>query len=252
MDGTILNSHHQLTDNICAALGAVARQGIRVILVSARSPSSMVRYAEQLGLNGMMVALNGVLVVDQARNTLFHRQMVAADIRTILALCQQYQLIPNLFAGFDWYVEQINPWIENQIAVVGFRPRAGAFSDELLRQIEKLLIMGQPDQMQRFHADLLQRKLQVTAAFSRPAYCEITPAGVSKATGLDYVCRQLNILPGQVVAIGDNFNDVEMLTYAGLGVAMGNAPPEVQAAADLVIGSNDDDGVAQFVREWLL
>ncbi|MEH7276163.1 HAD family hydrolase, partial [Neobacillus vireti] len=81
---------------------------------------------------------------------------------------------------------------------------------------------------------------------------EISPAGVSKASSLIKLTQQLDIPMSQVAAIGDNYNDSLMLTAAGLGIAMDNAPKEVKEAADVVTGSNDEAGVAQAIRRYLL
>lgn len=252
MDGTILTSSHQLTERVRLALSQVANLGIPVILVSARSPSSMLRYAGQIGLREMMVALNGVLVVGQEREILHFTTLPSDDVQTILSLCERYDYTPNLFIGFDWYTERMNAKIERQISVVGFTPILGNFSNGTIRDVQKILVMGEAATAPAFFADLERECGQIQASFSGPTYIEIAPAGISKASGLSYVCHRLNIPPAAVVAVGDNFNDIEMIQFAGLGVAMGNAPDEVKAIADLVIGSHDKDGVADFVERVFL
>jgi len=253
MDGTILTSDHQLTERVRLALSQVAGQGIPIILVSARSPSSMVRYADQIGLCEIMVALNGVLVVGQKREILHYTTLPYDDVQTILALCERYHYTPNLFIDFDWYTERMNAKIERQISVVGFRPILGSFSSSgVIHEVQKILVMGEAATAPAFFTDLERECLRVQASFSGPTYIEVTPVGVSKASGLSFVCHRLNIPPAAVVAVGDNFNDIEMIQFAGLGVAMGNAPDEVKTMADLIIGSHDEDGVADFVERVFL
>lgn len=252
MDGTILNSAHQLTAPVRLALAQVADRGVRVVLTSARSPSSMRPYLEQIGLRELFVALNGALVVDSTHTLLHRRPMGAAEVETVLTLCTRYGLTPNLYTGFSWYVAQVNAMIERQIDIVKFRPQVGPFPDTILTTIEKILVMGEESAQRAFYADLCARQLQLLAAFSKPTYCEITAADVSKAAGLRYVCARLEIPAEAVVAVGDNFNDAEMLAFAGYGVAMGNAPAEVKRLARQVIGGNDADGVAHFLRETFL
>lgn len=111
--------------------------------------------------------------------------------------------------------------------------------------------MGNPDSLPTFHHQISQHNLNIDTSFSKPIYYEITAANISKATALSYVCQQLNI-SNATIAVGDNFNDLDMLRWASLGVAMENAPAKVKAIADLTIGSNNEDGVAQFVREMFL
>ena len=253
VDGTILNSAHQLTEKVRSALHQVADRGIPVVLVSARSPQSMLGFLEQIGLKGMFVALNGALVVGPNREPLSHFPMDFDDVRTILSLCERYHLTANLFAGFDWYIEQSNTMIEQQIAIVGFTPIIGRFVEDRLPVIDKMMVMGDdPAAMRSLYTQLNHGQPGVNAALSKATHCEITAASVSKATGLSYVCRHLTIPPSAVAAVGDNFNDIEMLRFAGLGVAMGNAPAQVKSEANVVIGSNDQDGVAEFVQKMFL
>ena len=252
MDGTILNSDHHLTMPVQLALQRVAKQGRPVILTSARSPASMLSFIRRLDLREMFIALNGALILGQDQTPLHHTTMTATEVKTVLALCDRYGLTPNLFAGFKWYVKQTTAMIERQIKIVKFAPVIGHFSKDILGTIEKILVMGDLAAMRVFYNQLQVDSPNLNAAFSKPTYCEITGGGVSKATALSYVCRRLKIPPPAVLAIGDNFNDVAMLEFAGYGVAMGNAPAAVQHLADKVIGPNDEDGVADFIRQEFL
>ena len=252
VDGTILNSAHQLTEKVRSTLYQLTQQGIHVILASARSPQSMTGFIEQIGLNGMYVALNGALVVGPNRESLHHFPMAYDDIQTILWMCEHYQLTANLFAGFDWYVEQSTDMVEQQVAIVGFSPIVGRLAEQQLPEIEKMMVMGDPPTLSLFYDQLSHSQTAVNATLSKPTHCEVTAANVTKASGLNYICQQLELPRSAVVAIGDNFNDLDMLDFAGLGVAMGNSPAHVKAKANLVIGSNDEDGVAEFVQELFL
>lgn len=247
IDGTIINSHHQLTRKVRLALHQVAQAGVHVVMVSARFPPSVLDFASQIGLHEPVVTLNGAFVLDSQKQPLYRAVMDPADVLTILALCRLYNLEANLFIDFEWYVERIDDWIEQETAILGFTPSIlpslAAFAD----QTEKILIMGDPARVRQLYDDLNRQARHISAAFSKPSYCEITGSGITKVTGLSQVCQSLNVPASAVVAVGDNFNDIDMLRFAGLGVAMRNAPPQVQAVADRVIGSNDEDGVADFV-----
>ncbi|MEM7345433.1 MAG: HAD family hydrolase [Chloroflexota bacterium] len=252
VDGTILNSAHQLTDPVCSALQQLSAQGIHVILNSARSPASMGRFTDRIGLQEMIVALNGALVLDAHGKPCHRTPMAVSAITTILSLSRYHNVTANLFTGFDWYVEKMDDLVQNQMNTVAFAPTVGILPNAVLAHIEKILVRGDLAAMQAFHQQLTQQNLSLATSFSKPTFCEITAAGVSKATGLRYVCDTLAISADEVVAIGDNFNDVAMLEFAGYGVAMGNAPEGVQAIADEVIGHHNADGVADFVEAFFL
>ena len=110
------------------------------------------------------------------------------------------------------------------------------------------------------HEDLLLIEEEVRALlgdrawifFSEPHFLEITPPGLDKATSLAWLCSHLQITPEETAACGDSGNDISMLRFAGLGAAVGNALPEVKEAADCTVASNDEDGVAELVENYVL
>src|SRR5438552_3098682 len=94
--------------------------------------------------------------------------------------------------------------------------------------------------------------ISINAVFSEDTFLEILPQGSSKGAALEFVAQHLGIPLSEIIAVGDNLNDLEMIRTAGLGVAMGNAPPELRAQAGYVTSTNDEGGLAEVIERFIL
>ena len=254
LDGTVLNNTHNVTEKVCLALRQIVERGIHVVLASSRPPRSVLDIARYIGTKNPVVALGGAVVAKQNEDLFVVERatITQKDANKIVALCRQYDLTFNLYSKWDWYVDRLDNRVQNEIEIIGFEPKIVTEIEQLECEPEKILIMGESDSLHTFHHQISQQDLNIDTSFSKSTYYEITAANISKATALSYVCQQLNVLNSATIAVGDNFNDLDMLEWADLGVAMNNAPDKLKAVADLIIGSNDEDGVAHFVQEIFL
>src|SRR5262249_55014675 len=116
----------------------------------------------------------------------------------------------------------------------------------------KLLVIGPPDRMEKLGEAVHAAGLPVHAVQSEPQYLEILPAGVSKGAALQAMLAALDVPVEAVIAVGDNWNDLEMIEGAGLGVAMGHAPAGVRARADHVCGTSEEEGFRQVLERFVL
>lgn len=260
LDGTVLDSRHRMPPGVRDALRAVSDRGYRVVLVSARAPRSVQQFVDAIGAREPYVALNGALLVQHRpldgvgadAGIVYRMPMLADDVRTVVDAGRACGLVANVYADFGWYVETVDEWVREETDIVGFGPDVGPIDGTIRERTEKILVMGDAPAVRRLHDDLAPLGLGVRLTWSKPEYLEIVRADVDKGTGVARLCQVLGIAREQLIAVGDNFNDVEMLQFAGLGVAVGNAPDAVKAIAGRVIPTNDEQGVAHFVRETLL
>ena len=254
LDGTVLNNAHNVTEKVRMALRQVVESGIHVVLASSRPPRSVLDLARYIGTKAPIIALGGGVVVNQNGDlfVLDRATITQENVKKIAALCKQNDITLNLYSEWNWYVDRLDNRVQNEIEIIGFAPTIVEAIEQLDCEPEKILIMGEPDSLQTFHHEISQQAFNIDTSFSKPTYYEITAANINKATALSYVCQQLNVLSSETIAVGDNFNDLDMLEWASLGVAMDNAPAKVKAIADLTIGGNDEDGVAYFVQEVFL
>ncbi|MFL6023014.1 MAG: HAD family hydrolase [Marmoricola sp.] len=240
------------------AVLATARRGAHVVLASGRAPLSMAGIADRIGLTDLVreltgeplyiVASNGSVVVRHAPLELVHELTFDAGeaVRTVL------EHVPGAAVAVEEHG-------------VGYRvnrlfPPGELDGEMIICEIEEMIagpvsrvIIRDPDSTSEDFVHLAkQLGLHGTNYFiGWTAWLDLAPEGVSKASGLAWVCAELGVDAADVLAIGDGRNDIEMLTWAGRGVAMGQGPQVVHDAADHVTGRVDEDGAATELLRWL-
>ena len=260
LDGTLTNERKEITPRTYDALMAAQRAGVKVVLASGRPTYGIAPLAEQLHLadhDGYVLAINGGCVTSWASRQVVYQQNLPPRYVPVLhdaARSHGFHILTYQGEGIaatsvtDQYV--LHEAFINKMPVFDY---SGDFLTRLEYPIHKCLIVGDPDPLA-----LLERELQdslrdeVSIYRSAGFFLECVPLGIDKAASLGRLCQQLGILPSEVIACGDGWNDLSMLQFAGLGVAMANAAPELKAIADFVTLSNEEDGVAHVIERYIL
>ncbi|WP_338540595.1 Cof-type HAD-IIB family hydrolase [Paenibacillus tundrae] len=234
MDGTLLDDNHEITQETAKWIKIAMRRGIHVCLSTGRAVFHAMPYAVQLGLETPMITVNGSEVWKAPNDLHFRHLMDPSLIRKLQQIGEKYN---------SWYwaysVEELfnrDRWTDNIEGLEWLKFGYTTEVDEVRHQIMlELQELG---------------GLQMTN--SSPVNIEINPAGISKASGVAEVCKLLGIEMSEVVAVGDSLNDLAVIEAVGLGVAMGNAQEQVKEAADLIVASNNEDGIVEVIREHIL
>ena len=251
LDGTLLRSDDFVSERTLEALARTVEAGIRFVLVSARSPGWLAPEAARLGLDGIGICANGALVYDyEAERALIHRPLEPETVRELVHGLRREA--PGVVFGCErpsGFVAE--PAYQPLYRARGSFPRADAL-DFLYEPVTKLVLQ---------HPELSQRELHAIAAdfggekieacYSGAGLVEIAAAGVTKGSALAELCEELGIASNETIAFGDMLNDISMLGWAGRGIAVANAHPELLAVADEVTTSNDEDGVALVLEQLL-
>jgi hydroxymethylpyrimidine pyrophosphatase-like HAD family hydrolase len=267
IDGTLVNSNDDLTAATRDALRRASAAGIHIVLATGRRYSHTLHLVEPLGISVPLITASGALVKDPAdHRTLYKTVFEQPLLGKILAVINQAGYDPLLNGdtfseGFDFYQPaQIrdNRYLAEYIAL---NPGCGRIWPEFFASappgIFAGFVMGTRDEMLAIEGCLHSALPgQVTTNVLRsPRYrgfmCELAPAGVSKWSALRQLAAEWGILDAEICAVGDDVNDIPMIRSAGLGVAMGNALPEVKAAASRIAPTHDHDGLVEVVS-WLL
>ncbi|MFJ2552132.1 Cof-type HAD-IIB family hydrolase [Microbacterium sp. NPDC087591] len=259
LDGTLLDPSSAVTPRTRAALDAARSRGIHVVPVTARQPIGLRAIAADAAFDGWALCSNGAYAIHLADGRmLFAEELPAETIRT-LAEALRASIPGLLFAsvreGGETFVAQHG---YAEIADLSDHKRdpqtmGGVPLEQVLAAPSLKLVIRHPELAPAALFDAL-RSLGLTgfeATLSGAPFVEVMAEGVTKATGLARLCMHLGIDRAEVVAFGDALNDVEMLRWAGRGVAMADAEPLVQDAADETTASNADDGVAQVIERLL-
>jgi Cof subfamily protein (haloacid dehalogenase superfamily) len=251
LDGTLVRSDRTLSDHTIAALRALP---VPLVIVTGRPLRWMAAIYERLGFRPITVLANGAAVYDPERDELLHSAPLSAD--ELAYACKVLrETIPDAAFGVEldggrrlWHeaAHPVGEWEE------AFDGRREAELAELVAQpAAKLLVRAGQRDADEFTAlvSAALAGLYEATHSSASGLVEISAAGVTKASGLAWVAARLGVAASDVVAFGDMPNDVPMLAWAGCGVAMANGHPAVQAVADEVTASNDDDGVAAWLDQ---
>ncbi|MCW2571407.1 MAG: Cof-like hydrolase [Frankiales bacterium] len=233
-------------------LAAVEEAGAVLVLVTGRPPRWMPPIVEATGHHGVAVCANGALIYDLHTAT-----VVRHTLLSVAALAEIVAALQRDLPGIAFAVERHDTGFAHEPS---YRPRWDSSDAKSIRPLEELLSDGAVKLLAR-HDGIAPDVVLATAHRSIGAIAsvthstsdgllEISAKGVSKATGLASLAEEHGIDASEVVAFGDMPNDLPMLTWAGRGIAVANAHPDVLAIADEVTASNDDDGVAAVLDRW--
>ena len=243
IDGTLLNSQHQITPKTEEAIKNILKQGIPFIPVSARPPYAITPYTEQLGTQHGMICYSGALILDKNLTALYSVILEPQDLQKLNTLLADFaHLSISYYAGLDWFCNDVNNnWIKQESEITGLNAE---LLQGNLTEVHKILVMGSAEEIQTVEPVLKQALPHLSIHRSKDEYLEITNSAATKAKAIQFMVQHLGISAEQVIAFGDNFNDLDMLQYAGLSVAMGNAPNAIKQAAKEVTSTNNEDGIA--------
>lgn len=253
LDGTLLDSSRSISRQNARSIRLAVEAGIVVVLASGRNVESIRGFWRDLGLQGPIVSCNGAYVLD-AQGQELHHAAVEDGIRDELLVYAKEEgtavtvysrsrvLSGHRTAWSDLYAERLRNLVPEAVS-----------GDELSRhEATKVLYCDAPERI-REHRDRMWDTYspQTYMTISEPEYLEFMALGVDKAHGLAILAKTLGIQREEVAAIGDYWNDLEMVRWAGFGGAPANAIDDVKAAADRVFASNDEAGASQFL-DWIV
>ncbi|MFW5991710.1 MAG: Cof-type HAD-IIB family hydrolase [Halanaerobiaceae bacterium] len=263
LDGTLLNSEHKISRENKKSIQALS-EDIQVVLVSARPPAGIICFLDELNISAPVICYNGALIFDEHGRQIYDMTIAPNVIRDIY---QKYscEVSINIYIKNDWYVEKKDKWVRQEEKIIGLKPRIvnlkkllydTANTDKIAtveKGANKILLMGIKQTItgvEKFLRRKHGKRLEIY--MSKAEYLEIVAEGVSKTGAIKILQKKYNITEREIAAIGDNYNDLDMLNYAGLGVAVDNAPEKVKKEADRVTLSNDDNGVTKAIKNLII
>lgn len=255
LDDTLLNSQLAISPETAASIKRAMEQGVTVTLATGRMYRSALPFALELGLDVPLVTYHGALVkTSRSKEVICDWPVPLGPARDVVRLAKEFGFDINLYVDDELYAgtghRYINAYVN--LAKVPYR-QVPDLLDVLHKEPHKILLIGEEEKLDEFDA-VLRKQFpgQLHIAKSKPYFLEITSAAGTKGHALDELTRNMGISQQEVMAVGDSYNDLEMLEFAGTGVAMGNARPEIQAKADFVTLSNEENGVAAAINKFVL
>jgi Cof subfamily protein (haloacid dehalogenase superfamily) len=256
IDGTLLNKERELSSATIIAVKKLENK-VPFILISARMPAAIRHLQKELGIVDLpMICYNGglVLVDNEVKSSTVIESKILEELHryNLKSRCHL-----SLYHMDEWYVPQMDKWAKREVINTKVLPQVKP-NTEIIEKwrsekkgAHKIMAMGDQehiDQIRDFLAESFPGKLHLYR--SKDTYLEIAPSSISKFTAIKFLLQDhFKFSTQEAIAIGDNYNDVEMLKNIGYGIAVGNARPEAIEAANVVAGKSIEDGVAKILGE---
>ena len=253
MDGTLLNSKNIITKRTQNSINAIVKRGIIFTICTGRPIQGIEPYNKILKLDAPFVTYNGAMIIQSiSKDVLFKQDLNINDAKRIYQLGQKLNTTMIIWSNNKLYVNKINERTQNYKKLSMVEPIILEDLESLANGgITKILWYDEVEKINQYKS-IVEKEVSdgINFCTSKPIFLEFFNKRASKAIALKIIENLLNIRKEEIIAIGDGFNDLPMLEYAGLGVAMGNAPQEIQEKCKYVTKSNDDDGVAEVLESF--
>lgn len=258
VDGTLLPRDRRIPTSVREAIRRAKDRGVRVSLATGRMWRSVRPYVEAVEADRPVVLYNGAAVYDFVADRVLELHTLDREgLRTALQVLREFPDVrPHLFADERVYVDHQDAssraYLERDGIVAEEVGDLVEFVDVLPEDPVKVLVVGDPARLAALEDRLAEQAPGIRRVFSERDFLELLPPGVSKGSALRTVCAALGVRPEEVVAVGDNPNDLEMLQAAGLGVAVAGAHPAVLAAADYVTQGGAGEAIVEVVDRFFV
>lgn len=257
LDDTLLNHEWKISSRNVKAIRQAVKQGVKVTLATGRMALSSRQYAKELGLDVPIITYHGALVEQGLSGDILYRKVIDTELAwAIVEKLLKKNIHTQIYIKDRVFVTKTNDY-SLQYGKMSNVTVEEADVFKLLQTepegLEKILCIGEESKLKRTAEELKEEyagRLHFTS--SKPYFFDMIHPEVNKGSALKALADEWGIQQQEVMAIGDSLNDREMINYAGIGVAVSNARPEIKEIADYITASNRDDGVAQAIERFVL
>ncbi|MBF8981942.1 HAD family phosphatase [Lutibacter sp. B2] len=264
MDGTLLNSNHEVSEKNKAALKECVEKGVHVAIATGRIYTSARVYAKHLEILTPIIACNGAMIRNMKTDeVLYESHIKKEDCLKVVEIAKKNQIYFHYYSGDTFYTEELeyssvfySEWNktlneEDQIKIQLVED-AYAHIKNSKEPIYKIQMISEDPEMLMKMRKEVEKISSIECCKSWHNNIEIMNKGVSKASAIKELEKLLNVQQEEIICFGDNENDISMLNYAGMGVAMDNAEDIVKQNADYITATNNEDGVEKALRKFVL
>ena len=264
MDYTLLNKDKQVSERNRLALHAAMKKGVHVVVATGRIYTSALYYAKLLGISTPIIASNGAIIREEMTDdTIYECLLQEEAMLKMISLSREMGLFCHLFSRDTIYTEKLvnisNRYTEwnqfmaekDQVQIKLLESFDQMTSDERKEIFKAVVVDDDAGKLQKIREEIEKTGI-VSASQSLIDNLEVMNKEVSKGNAVKRLAERYGIKPEEIITIGDNENDISMIEYAGLGVAMGNGAQCLKDKADYITGDYMEDGVAQVVERFIL
>lgn len=257
MDDTLLTDDHKISDLNKKVLLEAQAKGVYVVLASGRPTSAMTAYAKELELdlnNSYIISFNGAIISTVKDDLIFFEQKLTVEqIHHLYDYSVKMNTHIITYLDGEIISETDSEYIDIEKEITGLPHRkVASFKDAVDRPAVKCILLQEPSYLKELEQDLKLAMPDLSVAMSKPFFLEAAQNGIDKANSLKLLANKLGIHQSEIIAVGNAGNDLTMIEYAGLGVWVDNVTPELRDRADIIVASNNNDGVAEVVQRFIL
>lgn len=257
MDDTLLTDDHKISEENKEMLLKAQEMGVYVVLASGRPTSAMIDYAKELQCdinNSYMISFNGSVITDlKADEVLFEHALTKDQIHSLYDFSKQNNTHIITYINGQIISESHSEYIDIEKDITGLELKiVSSFKDAVTNSAVKCILLENPEYLKSVEIDLKATMPDLSVCMSKPFFLEAAPNGIDKGASIKILAEKLNIHQSEIIAIGNAGNDLTMVQYAGLGVWVDNVDPELREFGDVVVASNNNHGVAEVVRRFIL
>lgn len=260
MDGTLLNSDNKISERTKMAIENARNKGTHIVIATGRILKSALHYSESLGLKNPLIACNGAIIVDEFQNIIYEKYIEKKNVVDIINLAKSEGIYFHFYDQSSFYsdirVEEVLKFYNEgsttmNISLNVFKDTKEIMDMKDLNVYKFIFIDDDRNKLNKLR-EMISKLENINTSSSWINNIEAMGYNVSKGEALKELCKILKVKPEEVIAIGDSENDISMLEFSGLGVAMGNSDKDIKEKSKYITDSNDEDGVAKVIEKFIL
>jgi len=255
MDDTLLNDDHTISNENKVMLAKAKELGVHIVLASGRPTPAMIAYAKELQLdNSYMISYNGAVITDLKEDKIiFEQTLTQEQIHELYDYSLKSKTHIITYVNGKIVSETDSKYIEIEKNITGLtHNKVVSFKEEVQSSAVKCILLEEPSYLKEVEKDLKAAMPHLSVSMSKPFFLEVAQNGIDKGASIKFLAEKLDIHQSEIIAVGNAGNDLTMIEYAGLGVWVDNVDPELRDKGDFIVASNNNHGVAEVVRRFIL
>lgn len=255
MDDTLLKDDHTISNENKVMLAKARELGVHIVLASGRPTPAMIAYAKELHLeNSYMISYNGAVITDLKEDKIiFEQTLTQLQIHELYDYSLKSKTHIITYVNGEIVSETDSEYIEIEKKITGLaHNKVVSFKEEVQSSAVKCILLEEPTYLKEIEKDLKAAMPHLSVSMSKPFFLEVAQNGIDKGASIKFLAEKLGIHQSEIIAVGNAGNDLTMIEYAGLGVWVDNVDAELRDKGDVIVASNNNHGVAEVVRRFIL
>lgn len=252
IDGTLVKWDTRVSDGVKNCVKKLQENGVKVVLVTGRMHCATKHLRDELGLNSPVVSYQGGLIKDSDGKTLYQENLDSDYAKEIINWAHKNDVHLNLYIDDKLYVEKDDDCVKRYTDGKFVPYTVCSFESLKIENVNKILAIdyGNAERVTGWVSELQAKFPELYIVKSTPFFCEIGSPMAKKSLGVEFLAKHWNLSQDEILTIGDQNNDIELLKAGGVKVAMGNATPELKECANFITDSVENDGFVKAINKF--